>query len=493
MSIKRTTKVTLKRELRLFDVTNLVVGAIIGADIYVAAALGSSLIGPASLLAWVAAGLLAILIALCFAYSSTLTPSLGGPYAYVKEAAGNLPGFMAGWSLLLAEWTSLAVFPVAFVRYFSFYFPDLGFWEQTLLKAVFMSIIFITNLIGIRAAGKTNDVLTIGKLGPLFLFMVFGLLYMGVHSKESLSFFTPFLRGNWSDFGKVTVLVFWAYAGFELATIPADEIENPRRTIPRAILVGMSIVVCFYLVTNFVINGVLSQEVLSHSTAPLATAGAKVMSLIPHFGLIGGVLLWFGALISITGADESGTVGTSRLAYAMAADGLLPKVFCRLHPHFHTPYLNLGILSITAFVASTIGTLTQLISASVFFLSIAYLDTTLSLYALEKKYQKMATQLRLRHIIPGLGALASIFIITQVGWHQILTGILLLLTGTLIYFFYAPKQRLHYVYQELFSREAVLRRTYRQTERFLAHPLHHIKRMIHRRKGIPPAWHVEEK
>jgi len=492
MSNRVTTRVSLRRELRLFDVTNLVVGAIIGADIYVVAAMGSSLIGPASLLAWIVAGLLAIVIALCFAYSTTLTPSLGGPYAYVKEAAGNLPGFMAGWALLLAEWTSLAVFPVAFVRYFSFYFPGLGFWEQAGLKAAFMLLIFITNLIGIRAAGKTNDVLTIGKLGPLFLFMVFGLLYMGVHSKESLSYFIPFLRGHWSDFGKVTVLVFWAYAGFELATIPADEIENPRKTIPRAIIVGMSIVVCFYLITNLVINGVLSQQVLSKSTAPLATAGSKVMSLIPHFGIIGGILLWFGALISIAGADESGTVGTSRLAYAMSADGFLPKVFCRLHPRFQTPYLNLGILFITAFVASTVGTLTQLISTSVFFLAMAYLGTCLSLYVLEKKYHGAAKQLKLRHILPGLGALASIFLITQVGWRQILTGIILLLAGTLIYFFYAPKQRLHDVYQEFFSREAVLRRAYRQAESFLAHPLHHIKRMIHKQKGIPPAWHVDE-
>jgi APA family basic amino acid/polyamine antiporter len=487
------TKVSLRRELRLFDVTNLVVGAIIGADIYVAAALGSSLIGPASLLAWVGAGLLAILIALCFAYSSALTPSEGGPYAYVKEAGGTLMGFMAGWALLLAEWTSLAVFPVAFARYFSFYFPDLGFWGLTGLKAVFMLLIFVTNLVGIRAAGKTNDILTIGKLGPLFLFMIFGVLYMGLHYKESISYFIPFFRGRWIDFGKVVVLVFWAYAGFELATIPAQEIENPSRTIPKAILFGMSIVVCFYLITNLVINGVLSQQVLSQSTAPLATAGAKVMTLIPHFGLIGGLLVWFGALISITGADESGTVGTSRLVYAMAADGLFPKAFCRLHPRFQTPYLNLAILSVAALAASTAGKLTQLISASVFFLAVAYLGTSLSLYTLEKKYQGRAQRLKLKRIIPGLGALASVFLISQVGWRQILTGIILLLAGTPIYLFYAPGERLHEVYGEFFSRDAVLKRAYRQTQSFLAHPLHHLKQMIHRQRGIPPTWHVEKK
>ncbi|MBI3660328.1 amino acid permease [Candidatus Acetothermia bacterium] len=323
---KRTkSKVSLHRELRLFDVTNLVIGAIIGADVYVAAALGASLVGPASLLAWVAAGVLAILIALCFAYSTALLPSAGGPYAYVTETAGSLPGFLVGWALLLAEWTSLAVFPVAFVRYVSFYFPDLGFWTQMSLKAAFLLLIFVTNLVGIRAAGKTNDILTIGKLGPLLVFMLFGLLYIGLHPRESFSHFTPFLLGTWGDFGRVVVLVFWAYAGFELATLPADEIENPARTIPKAIVIGMSVVIIFYLVTNFVITGVLPQETLAQSSAPLATAGAIVLSVIPQLGVIGGALLWIGALVSIAGADD--TVGTSRLAYAMAADGLLPKAF----------------------------------------------------------------------------------------------------------------------------------------------------------------------
>ncbi len=488
---KRPIRVDLRRKLQLFDVTNLVIGAIVGADIYVAAALGAAIIGPASLLAWAVAGLLAILIALCFAYSTTLLPSLGGSYAYVKEAAGNLPGFLAGWALLLAEWTSLAVFPVAFVRYFSFYVPDLGFWAQTALKAAFVVLIFVPNLSGIRAAGKANDVLTIGKLGPLFVFMIFGLLYIGFHPTESFSHFSPFWQGSWSDFGTVVLLVFWAYAGFELATIPADEIENPSRTIPKAIVLGMSIVLVFYLVTNFVITGVLPQEILAQSNAPLATAGQTVMSLIPQFGLIGGALLWVGALISIAGADESGTVGTSRLAYAMAADGLLPKVFCRLHPRFGTPYLNLVILMVTTFAASVVGTLTQLISASVFFLAIVYLGTSLSLYVLEKKYPVPAKRLRLKRIIPALGGLASLFLITQVGWQQILIGLILILAGTPIYVFYAPKERLYAVFERSFSREATLRRAYEQTERFLAHPIHHLIQLARRKKEVPAVWHVE--
>ena len=115
-----------KSQLTLFDVTNLVVGAIIGADIYVASALGAGLLGPFSLVAWVVAGVIAIVIALCFAQCSALLPKVGGPYAYARAAWGPFAGFIVGWSLWLAEWISLAVFPVAFTQYLMFFFPGLN-------------------------------------------------------------------------------------------------------------------------------------------------------------------------------------------------------------------------------------------------------------------------------------------------------------------------------------------------------------------------------
>jgi amino acid transporter len=110
-------EVQLKSELSLFDVTNLVVGAIIGADVYVASAFGAKLLGPFSLVVWVVAGIIAIVIALCFAQCAALLPKVGGPYAYAHAAWGGFAGFVVGWSLWLAEWLSLAVFPVAFTNY----------------------------------------------------------------------------------------------------------------------------------------------------------------------------------------------------------------------------------------------------------------------------------------------------------------------------------------------------------------------------------------
>ena len=111
-----------QRKLSLFDVTNLVIGAIIGVDVYVASSFGAGFLGPFSLVVWVVAGLIAIVIALCFTQCVSLVPKVGGPYAYAKAAWGPFAGFIVGWSLWLSEWISLAVFPLAFTRYLCFLF-----------------------------------------------------------------------------------------------------------------------------------------------------------------------------------------------------------------------------------------------------------------------------------------------------------------------------------------------------------------------------------
>src|SRR5512137_1446210 len=144
------------RKLSLFDVTNLVIGAIIGADIYVASSFGAGFLGPFSLAVWVFAGLIAIVIALCFAQCAMMLPKVGGPYAYAKSAWGTFAGFIVGWSLWLAEWVSLAVFPLAFTRYITFFIPYLDPFADALIKIGFVSFLAATNIVGIKAAGKVN-------------------------------------------------------------------------------------------------------------------------------------------------------------------------------------------------------------------------------------------------------------------------------------------------------------------------------------------------
>src|SRR5665647_3347076 len=165
------------QKLNLFDVTNLVVGGAIGADIYIVSALGSAYLGPASLVVFIVAGVIAILIALNFAEAAALVSKVGGAFAYVSEAWGDFAGFLVGWPLWIAEVAGLAVMTVAFVRYLTYFVPSLSFAEGVIIKILFVVIIAYVNVRGAKEAGRANDVLTIANLCPLLLLIVAGFVY----------------------------------------------------------------------------------------------------------------------------------------------------------------------------------------------------------------------------------------------------------------------------------------------------------------------------
>jgi APA family basic amino acid/polyamine antiporter len=473
----------LKSELTLFDVTNLVVGAIIGADVYVASALGAALLGPFSVVVWIVAGLIAIVIALCFAQCAALLPKVGGPYAYAHAAWGTFAGFVVGWSLWLAEWLSLAVFPVAFTNYLMYFFPGLTWAMQVVVKVLFVVFLIVTNIVGVKAAGRTNDVLTLIKLVPLLFFAVVGLLFIASNTGIAASNYSPFVPSGFGGFGAALVLIFWAYAGFEISTIPAEEVKDPSKTIPRAIVVGILIVTVFYLVTNVVIFGAMPSASLATSTAPLAKATNTVLLTIPAIALIGTGIVGGGALISVAGSDESGMIGTSQLGYALAADGLFPRVFAKIHPKFKTPYLGIIIQAITALVAAIVGNLTLLIATSVFFMAIAYLATSGSIFSLRRRGMKAQFHLRGGFLIPSLGVIFSLYLITQCTLAQIGLGLVLLFVGVPIYIKYSPKKEIAELKEALLSTENIIKRAYSQEERFLAHVLMHIKMLYRRATG----------
>jgi len=474
--------VGLEPELTLFDVTNLVVGAIIGADIYVASSLGAGFLGPASLLVWVVAGIMAVVLALCFAQCAAFLPRAGGPYAYAKEAWGPFAGFVVGWSLWLAEWVSLAVFPVAFTRYLMFFLPDLGLMWQVAVKILFVAFLIVTNILGVKAAGRTNDVLTLVKLAPLVLFVGIGLIYVILNPTVAASNFSPLAPFGIANFGTVLVLVFWAYAGFEISTIPADEIKDPGRTVPRAIVLGISIVAVFYLATNTVLFAVRNWTQLALDVAPLASATHAVVGANPALSLIAGAIVGIGALVSVAGSDESGMIGTSRLGYALAADGLFPRIFSKIHPRFKTPCLGIIFQAVAALIASMLGGLSMLIATSVFFMAIAYVATCGSIFSLRGKGVKPQFRLRGGLVIPILGIVFCIYLISQCTVTQIAIGVSLLLVGVPMYIKYSPKKEIAELKNALLSREHVLKRMRRQEERFLAHVLMHLKRLYRRAK-----------
>lgn len=234
----------LKKDLTSFDLTSIVVGSIVGADIYIASALTAGLLGPAAILVWVAAGVCATVIALVFAYCSYYVPRVGGPFAFVSEAFDEFYGFLTGWSIWVAEILSLPVFAIAFVQYLGF-FITLNFYEQILVEGPFLFVLTYINIRGVKAAGRVNDALTIIKLAPLLLLIIIGFGFFAFHPGTLTANYLPFAPLGFGNFGVALVLIFWAYVGFEMGTLPASEVKDPRKTIPKAIITGMMIVTVF--------------------------------------------------------------------------------------------------------------------------------------------------------------------------------------------------------------------------------------------------------
>jgi amino acid transporter len=286
------------------------------------------------------------------------------------------------------------------------------------MKMLFVAFLAITNIIGVKAASRVNDFLTVVKLAPLIFFSAAGIVIMALNPVSVSANFTPFAPFGLSNFGSTLILIFWAYAGFELSTIPAEEIKDSTKTIPRAIILGISIVTAFYLVTNAILFGVRSWTLLATDQAPLATANLSMLSSMPTLALFGGFIVGIGALVSVAGSDESAMLGTSRLGYALALDGLFPKQFAEVHSRYKTPYLGILIQSATALAASILSTLGGLIATSVLFLSIAYFATCVSIYFFRKKLPKPKFILRGGLLIPILGAVFSLYLLSQCSWSN---------------------------------------------------------------------------
>jgi len=454
----------LKKELTYFDVTSIVVGSIVGADIYIASSLTAGMLGPLAILVWVCAGLCAVVIALVFAYCSYYVPRVGGPFAYVSEAFDDFYGFLAGWSIWIAEVLSLPVFAIAFVQYLQ-YFIALTLIEQIAIKAVFLFTLTFINIRGVKAAGRINDILTIVKLVPLLLLIIMGFFFFIIHPQTVSQNYIPLAPLGIGSFGAALVIIFWAYVGFEMGTIPASEMKNPRRTIPKAIITGMIIVMAFYLLTNLVVYGVINWKQLAVAQTPLISTG------IVLFGSVGAVLMGIGALVSVSGSDESGILGTARLTYALSIDGLFPKLFAKEHSRYHTPYMALVALGIIAFVLSIFSGITQLISFAVFNLSFAFLLVCLSLIVLKKdKGKKLYGQ----HILPWIGIIICLYLLYSTSIYDKIIGIIIIGVGIPIYVFFSPKTDIHHLKKLFVSEEAIMVRRLEKRERFLAHFFQHL-------------------
>jgi amino acid transporter len=419
----------LRANLGAVDFTLLVVGAVIGADVYVVSAMGARFLGPAQLVAWLVAGVLAALTALAFVQCSAILPKVGGTYAYTREAFGPLAGFLAGWALYLGEWVALPVFPLAFANYFLYFIADAPAALGVVVKVVLIGAVTAVNIRGIQMGARLNDALTVAKLIPLALLILAGFTVLITHPAMAVERTSPFAPLGWSGLGSAVLLIFWAYAGYELAVLPASEVREPRRTLPLGLIVGMAIATVFYLLTAGTVVLALPSDVAAASARPLADALAALLPNIDLPGTIGGVVMSAGALVSIAGVYDVFTLSLARLSYAMAADGLFPTPFAKIHRRYRTPYLGLVFQALCALVGSLFFDLQSLIAISVFFLGLCYVATAAS--ALRLVQREPARRLDIPALRPALvlAVISGAYLSLQAPPPLLVVGVAAMLVG----------------------------------------------------------------
>ena len=422
-----------RRELHFTDFTLLVIGTIIGDGIFILSGLGAHYLGPAQLVSWGVAGVLAALIGLAFVQCASMHPEVGGSYAYVASAFGPTAGFLAGWALYLGELAALPVFPLAFARYLAFFLPLDS--PAAIMGAKISLIIAVTavNLLGVRASSRLNDVLTLAKVASLLLVIAVGVAFAVARPSDATHNLAPFAPLGWGGFGTATVLIFWAYAGFELAVLPAGEVAAPRRTLPRGLLVGCAVATAVYLLTALSVVIGLRWQDAADSARPLTDALSAMLNSLGFDNGWAPGLVCLGALLSIVGVCDAFMLALARLSYALAASASFPPAFARLDARHATPWVGLVFQAVLAVGASIILDIPQVLGTAVFFLGLCYAATALSALRLVARAPERALHLPGLRVILLLAVAAGGYLAAQAPPALVAYAAVALTLGLLVY------------------------------------------------------------
>ncbi len=310
------------RALGLWTCTALVIGNMVGSGIFL---LPASLAeyGTLSIIGWALTALGSVCLALVFARLARLVPKAGGPYAYTRAGYGDFAAFWIAWGYWIAVWAGNAAVAVALVSYLTVFFPALAKsqWLAGLAAIATVWLLTMINCRGVKEAGVVQLVTTVLKMVPLLAIGTIGLLWL---NPAHFSPINPSGVPTFSALSVVAALTLWSFLGLESATVPAGDVENPTKTIPRATVAGTLFAAIVYILSMTALLGAVPREQLATSAAPFAL-GAELM-----FGGWAFYAVGLGAIISCFGTMNGFTLLQGQVPMAAARDGLFPTRFAAI-------------------------------------------------------------------------------------------------------------------------------------------------------------------
>lgn len=419
---------TLKRTLTLFPCVMIMITSVIGSGIFtvpgeiMAAAQGSGTI----FLAWILAGICVFLMSLVYIELAPAMPQAGGAYNYLREAFGTKFAYFYGWGKMVNEVAVMALYSLAVTNYLSFFFP-LSPIMCKIIGTIVILCAAIFNIYGVKQGSAITSGLTVAKILGLSVVIVGGLVIF----KGGFDF-QPVVSPTvgWKGAIAAAVPAFFAFGGFNQLCYMSEEIKDAKKTLPRAILLGIICIIAIYILLTVVCIRTLGVEGLANSDKSVAMAAAAI------FGNAGGTILAICALASILASLNGMLLTTPRVAFSLARDGSYPYPLAKVHPKTSTPFVAISCYALFAIILLWLGSFSTLLGMCVFIARIMDAFVALSLAVLRKKRADLERPFKMIGYPVTLVIAIALCVIfaCQVPVKRILLSILLCAIGVPVYF-----------------------------------------------------------
>ncbi len=415
----------LRRELGKWDLTAIGVNQVIGGSVFALAA--PLALNTGSWSPWLVAGVAVatLLIALSFAEVASRFEGTGGSYLYTRAAFGRFPAFEVGWMMWFTRAASWASVINVLVDSLGRYWPAvLGPVARPALMSAIIGTICGINIRGIRQSSLVVNVLTVAKLLPLLVFSVVGIFFVDWAAFATPASVTP------TQLSAASLLLIFAFGGYEVVPVMGGETKDPRRMIPFALIMTIVLVATITIVTQVVAYGTLPG--IATSRTPLADSAAIFM------GAAGAAMITMGAVFSTSGNNMGQALSGSRSLFALAEQGDLPRWFGYVHPAYRTPVTAIVVTSVVSLILAVTGSFATMAAASAISRLLVYVATCASQVRLRSaafagKVQPAKFILPGGPLIPSLAIAISMMILVFATTRQLVAGGVALAVGAVLF------------------------------------------------------------
>jgi APA family basic amino acid/polyamine antiporter len=404
------------------------VGIILGAGIYVLIGEAAGLAGDSVWIAFVLGSVVALFAGLSYAELSSVFPKAAAEYTFIKNAfKNNFFAFIIGWLTVITSMITAATVSLGFGGYFSQFLNI----PITISAIILIGILSVISFIGIRESSWTNTIFTIIEAGGLVIIIIIGFT---ISEPEPVNYFES--PTGFTGIIIAFILIFFAFVGFEDMVNIAEEVKNPKKIIPRAIILSVIISGIIYVLVSLAVVRVINWEDLSLSAAPLADVAKRGLGAQGHI-IFSGI-----ALFAITNTVLITLVAGSRMIYGMAREKSFPNILAKVHSKTKTPWVAVIVIMLIAIGFSFIGDIVIVTNITVFTVVITFAAVNLVVIVLRytepdiERTFKVPVNIGKFPILPMFGLGISVYMAFQFKIQVVLVGLVIIGVGTVFYLFY---------------------------------------------------------